>query len=84
MVRIQRRVSRKRYLNSKRVYEYERISLNIPREFHETVKPHLDQDFDMKVTAEKDSLFVTLTPSKTFRRAANAPTKTAETSSEQT
>jgi hypothetical protein len=75
MVRFQKRLAKKRYLNSKRVYEYERISLHIPREFHETVKPHLDQDFDMKVTAEKDSLFITLTPSKTFRHAANDPAK---------
>jgi hypothetical protein len=78
------RLARKRYLNSKRVYEYERISLHIPREFHETVKPHLDQDFDMKVTAEKDYLFITLTPSKTLRHAANDPTETRQKTSGQT
>ena len=38
MVRIQCRVSRKRYLGSKQVYEYERMSLHIPRRFHNKVK----------------------------------------------
>jgi hypothetical protein len=62
MVRIQRRVSRKRYLNSKRVYEYERVSLHIPRKYHELIKPFLKQDFGVSVAAEKGCIVITLTP----------------------
>jgi len=62
MVRIQCRVSRKQYLGSKQVYEYERISLNIPRKFHSKVKPFLKQDLDMQVTTKGSSLVITLTP----------------------
>jgi len=43
MVRIQFSVSGKRYLGSKQVYEYERISLHIPSKFHKIVKPFLKQ-----------------------------------------
>ena len=62
MVRIQCRVSRKRYLGSKQVYEYERMSLHIPRKFHNKVKPFLKQDLDMDVAAKEGSLVITLTP----------------------
>ncbi|MCK4481622.1 hypothetical protein KAU55_00235 [Candidatus Bathyarchaeota archaeon] len=62
MVRIQCRVSRKRYLGSKRVYEYERMSLHIPRRFHSKVKPFLKQDLDIDVTIKGSFLVITLTP----------------------
>ena len=62
MGRIQCRVSRKRYLGSKQVYEYERMSLHIPRRFHNKVKPFLKQDLDMQVTTKEDSLVIPLTP----------------------
>jgi len=75
MVRIQCRVSRKRYLGSKQVYEYERISLPIPRKFHKIVKPFLKQDLDMEVNTKGDFLVITLTPVKTFLHAENTPKK---------
>jgi hypothetical protein len=62
MVRIQCRVSRKRYLGSKQTYEYERMSLHIPRKFHKIVRPFLKQDLDMDVAAKGSSLVITLTP----------------------
>jgi len=62
MVRIQCRISRKRYLGSKQTYEYERMSLHIPSEFHNKVKPFLKQDLDMDVTTKGSSLVITLTP----------------------
>jgi len=80
MVRIQCRVSRKRYLHSKQVYEYERISLPIPRKFHKTVKPFLKQDLDMDITKKGTSLIITLTLAKTFPPAENTPQKTASKS----
>jgi hypothetical protein len=62
MVRIQCRISRKRYLRSKQVYEYERMSLHIPRRFHSKVKPFLKQDLNIQVTTKGSSLVITLTP----------------------
>jgi hypothetical protein len=76
LVRIQRRVSKKHYLKTKRTYEYERLSLDIPKKFHETIKPLLKQDFDVDVKLENASVILTLTPLKTFRHAENTPDKT--------
>ena len=56
LVRIQRRVSRKRYLESKYVYEYERISLGIPRKFHNKVKPFLKQRLALHRRGGNDAL----------------------------
>lgn len=72
------RLARKRYLKSKRVYEYERISLHIPKKLHGAIKPYLNQDLDLEVKTEKGSLVVTLTPSKTLRHAANTLQKSAQ------
>jgi len=77
LVRIQRRVSRKRYLHSKRTYEYERVSLNIPRKCHELIKPFLNQDFNVSVTAEKGCIVITLTPQKTVQHAESPSWKAA-------
>ncbi len=84
LVRLQLRLARKRYLNSKRVYEYERISLHIPKEFHEAIKPYLEEDLDLKVTTERGSLTIVLTPVKTLRHAANDPVETQQKSSGKT
>jgi hypothetical protein len=56
------RLARERYLNSKRVYEYERVSLHIPRRYHGLIKPFLNQDFGVSVAAEKGCIVITLTP----------------------
>jgi hypothetical protein len=75
LVRIQRRVSRKRYLESKYVYEYERISLDIPRKFHNKVKLFLKQDLNMDMSIKGSYLVITLTPAKTFLPAEYPPQK---------
>jgi len=75
LVRIQLRLSRKRYLESKYVYEYKRLSLDIPRKFHNKVKSFLKQDLDMDVSIKGSYLVITLTPAKTFRHAENTPQK---------
>ena len=76
LVRIQRRVSKKHYLKTKRTYEYERLSLDIPKKYHKTIAPLLKQDFDIEVKLDKGSVILTLTPEKTFRHAENTPDKT--------
>jgi len=77
LVRIQQRLSRKQYLGSKYIYEYERISLDIPHKFHNKVKPFLKQDLNMDVSIKGSYLVITLTPAKTFLHAENTPQKTA-------
>ena len=62
-------------MNSKRVYEYERVSLHIPKKFHELIKPFLKQDFGVSVAAEKGIIVITLTPQKTVRHAASRLTR---------
>jgi hypothetical protein len=76
LVRIQRRVSKKQYLKTKRTYEYERLSLDIPKKYHKVIEPLLKQDFDIEVKLENESVILTLTPQKTFRHAENTPDKT--------
>lgn len=61
MVRIQRRVSKKHYLKTKRTYEYERMSLDIPKKFHEIMRPLVKQDFDLNVVAERNRITIILT-----------------------
>jgi len=81
LVRIQYRVSKKRYLNSKRTYEYGRMSLDIPKKFHEALKPFLEKDLKIEVKLENDVAVISLSPVKTFRHAENTPDKTpSETS----
>ena len=76
LVRIQRRVSKKHYLKTKRTYKYERLSLDIPKKYHKTIEPLLKQDLDLAVKLENDSVILILTPEKTFRHAENTPDKT--------
>jgi hypothetical protein len=75
LVRIQLRLSRKRYLGSKYIYEYKRMSLDIPRKFHNKVKPFLKQDLDMNLSIKGSYLVITLTPAKTFLPAEYTPQK---------
>jgi hypothetical protein len=77
LVRIQRRVSRKRYFGSKQVYEYERLTLDVPRKFHSKVKSFLKQDLNMDLSIKGSYLVITLTPAKPFLPAEYAPQKSA-------
>ena len=77
LVRIQLRLSRKRYLGSKYTYEYERMSLDIPRKFHNKVKPFLKQDLDIDVNIKGSYLVITLTSAKTFLPAEYPSQKSA-------
>jgi hypothetical protein len=81
LVRIQRRVSKKHYLKTKRTYKYERLSLDIPKKFHEALKPFLEKKLNIDVKLENDVAVISLSPVKTFRHAENTPGKTpSETS----
>jgi hypothetical protein len=64
MVKIQRRTSKKPYLNSKRVYNYEREQVTIIKKYHPTSKPFRGQDLEEEVWVQNDSLMIKLTPKK--------------------
>jgi len=76
LVRIQTRVSKRHYLRAKRTYEYERLSLDIPRKFHDALKPFLEKELNIDVKLENDVAVISLSPVKTFRHAENTPDKT--------
>jgi hypothetical protein len=76
LVKIQTRVSKRHYLRAKRTYEYGRMSLDIPKKFHEMLKPFLEKKLSIDVKLEKDVAVISLSPVKTFRHAENTPDKT--------
>jgi len=52
--------SRKRYLGGKRIYECERLRVEIPSRFKRVVEPFVEQDLDMRVESREDELIITL------------------------
>jgi len=57
------------------------MSLDIPKKFHEALKPFLEKDLKIEVKLENDVAVISLSPVKTFRHAENTPDKTpSETS----
>jgi len=64
VVKLQVGTVRKRYLNKKRLYEYKRVSLNVPRRFHKIVEPLLGKQLQMRVSAKEGVITITLNVSK--------------------
>ncbi len=60
VVKFQVGTVRKRYLNGKRIYEYKRISLNVPRKFHKAVEPFLGKQLKMNVSTKEGAITITL------------------------
>ncbi len=60
LMRIRRVKSRKRYLSGKKVYECERLRVEIPSRFKGVVEPFLEQDLKMSVESQEDRLVITL------------------------
>ena len=52
--------SRKRYLGGKRIYECERLRVEIPSRFKRVVEPFLGQDLNVSVDSQEDRLIITL------------------------
>jgi hypothetical protein len=52
--RIYHRVSKKKYLHGKRVYEYERFYVPVPKRFQHLVKPFARRDLKVKVEQETE------------------------------
>jgi hypothetical protein len=64
LVKLQRRIAKKPYLNSKRIYRYEREQVTIIQKYHVTSKPFREQNLEEKVWVENGSLIIKLTPKK--------------------
>jgi hypothetical protein len=60
MVKLQNRIAKKRYLNSKRIYRYRRVSLDVPRRFHEAITSFFNFDLEMKLMVQDRKIFITL------------------------
>jgi hypothetical protein len=52
------------------------MSLDIPKKFHEILKPFLEKQLNIDVKRESDVAIISLSPVKTFRHAENTPDKT--------
>ena len=63
MVKIQKRLVKKRYYG-KADFRYPVYSLTIPKEFHDILKPFLEEELEATVEHETDSLTITLKPSR--------------------
>jgi hypothetical protein len=61
-VKIQTRQAKKPYLNSKRIYNYERELVTIIKKYHKTSKHFHDKELGEAVWVENGSLMIKLTP----------------------
>ena len=75
-IKIYRRIGRKRYLNGKYVYEYERIYVPIPTLLQEPFRAMLKGRVKIRVIPESDEITIKLRPDKSFRHAESPPDKT--------
>jgi hypothetical protein len=61
-MKICRRKSKKRYLGTKNVYEYDVLSVTIPAKYHKTVEPFIGKDLEINVKSENDKIVIVLSP----------------------
>ena len=61
LTRICRRVSRTKYYG-KSSYEYVTLWLYLPKKFHETLKPHVNQELNISVKKRNGKIHITLAP----------------------
>ena len=60
MVKLHNRIAKKRYLNSKHIYKYRRVSFDIPTRFHEAITSFFNIDLEMKLAVQNRKIFITL------------------------
>jgi hypothetical protein len=58
MVRIQRRIAKKPYLNSKHVYSNTRVDLPIPKKFHKAIEPFPKLDLEMQLVVKNRKISI--------------------------
>jgi len=57
-LRIYRRISKKKYLHGKRVYEYERFYVPVPKRFQQIVKAFAHKNLRIKVERDAKGFIV--------------------------
>ena len=60
MVKIQRRIATKSYLNNKRIYKYQRLDLPIPKKYHDIVSSFLKVNLEMNLAVKGRKIFIEL------------------------
>jgi hypothetical protein len=60
VVKIQRRIAKKSYLNKKRIYTYQRLELSIPKKFHSAISSFLKLDLEMQLIVKGRKIFIEL------------------------
>ncbi|HER54505.1 MAG TPA: hypothetical protein ENO13_01240 [Candidatus Bathyarchaeota archaeon] len=76
IVKLYHWIAKKRYLQGKYVYTYERLYIPVPRVFHKHFKSILKGHVKMEVEEQNGRLGVFLTPVKTLSHAESPPDKT--------
>ena len=75
-IRIQRKVSKKRYLHGKHTYTYERLYVPIPKRFHDKVKPFLNKNLKIEVRRKNNGLEIICVPRENVSGGRNVFTDT--------
>ena len=70
-VRIERKVSKRRYLDGKHTYTYERFYVPIPKQFHDKIEPFLNKKLKVAVKHANGGFKIICTP----RENVSAPRK---------
>jgi hypothetical protein len=60
MVKLRFDKSKMRYMNDKKIYNYDRITLVFPTEYHDLLKPLRDKQLSIHVTRKDGSLNISL------------------------
>ena len=76
LTKIRRWKSKTRYLGGKRVYEYERFSLNLPAKFGDIIEPFLNKDLDIEMRPKNDGLEIIFIPRENVSAPRKKPTQT--------
>ena len=60
MVKLRVDKTKRRYMNDKKIYKYDRITLVFPREYHDLLKPLRGKQLSIQVTKKDKCLNITL------------------------
>ncbi len=60
MVKLQKRTTKKHYLNNKRIYTYNRVSFDVPSRFHAAIAAFFNQDLNVDLTVKDTKMFIVL------------------------
>jgi len=62
LVKIRRRLAKKKYLDGKYTYAYERFYIEIPKKYQDMVRWLLDKDLKMDIKKVNGKLLIVLSP----------------------